>query len=331
VNTPAENNLLVGWRTTCAAGIVAAALLSSCAPGPDTNEAHTLANVRTADLRAPDIYVDINHRIVTVRAHDAPLHTVIEKLANKGKLQVQTKERLDESVTVELQSLSLMAALQELLRGFSFVLVDARQTTDSRQDGRGTLWIFSRAPNQSGANVSVNFDRDSHEKARREEHESLEDLSAAITDHEPNTRLDAVSELGDYFDEAEAAPMLAGVALGDEHPAVRSEALHAIARTTADTRAAVFTRALTDRDASVRKAAIGALDTIGAENSVQTLAIALKDRDESVRATAVDTIGEIQSDDALRLLESALADESAVVREAAAEQLMQRPLSRKRR
>jgi hypothetical protein len=325
VNTPADKNLLVGWWTTCAAGIVAAALLSSCAPGPDTNEAHTLANVRTADLRAPDIYVDINHRIVTVRAHDAPLHAVIEKLANKGELQVLTEERLDQPVTVELQSLTLMAVLQELLRGFSFVLLDARQ------DSRGTLWIFSKAPYQSGEKASVNFERNSHEHAQREEQQSLEDLSAAITDHDSNTRLDAVSDLGDYFDDAQASTMLADIASGDEHPVVRSEALHAIAHTKADTHVAIFTRALTDRDASVRKAAIGAMDTIAAENSIQTLAIALKDRDESVRATAVDTIGEIRSADALSLLESALADESAVVREAAAEQLMQTPMSRKRR
>lgn len=275
--------------------------------------------------------MDINDRIVTVRAHDAPLHAVIEKLASKGKLQVLTKERLDDPVTVELQSLTLMAALQELLRGFSFVLSDARQTTDARQDGRGTLWIFSRVPNESSANVSLNLDMDSHEHARREEQKSFDELDAALTDRDPNTRLDAVSELGDHVDDDEqATTMLASVASRDEHPSVRAEALHMIGGR-ADSHDQVLTRALTDRDASVRKAAISALEDIGAENSAQNLAIALKDRDASVRATAVDAIGEIGGAHAQRLLDSALADESAVVRETAADQLMQYPSSRKER
>ena len=170
---------------------------------------------------------------------------------------------------------------------------------------------------------------DSH-VTRREELKNVDALSAALTDHDSNARLDAVSELG-HFDDEQAAMMLASVALHDEQPSVRAEALHAIGRGRADTHSPVFTRALTDRDASVRKAAIGALENIGAENSLQILAIALKDRDASVRATAVDAIGEIGGDNAQRLLESALADESAVVREAATEQLVHTPSSREDR
>lgn len=216
--------------------------------------------------------MDIDDGIVTVRAHDVPLHTVIEKLAEHGGLLVSTQDRLDQRVTVELQSLTLRAALQKLLRGISFVLVDPPQ------DDRATLWILSNGP--------------SHDYGWRQEQKNFDALGAALTNHDSNTRIDAVSKLGDYVDDEQTVTILESVAL-------------------------------TDRDPSVRKAAIGALENIGAENSIRILAIALTDRDASVRATAVDALGEIGGDNAQRQLESALADESAVVREAAAEELLQ--------
>jgi hypothetical protein len=265
--------------------------------------------------------VDIEEGIVTVRAHNAPLQAVIEKLAEHGGLQVLTQDRLDQRVTVELYSLTLAAALQELLRDRSFILVGTPQTTDPRQYGGGMLWILSTGLNGSDANVSVASSEDSHESAPREELRSLDELSAALTDHDSNSRLDAVSELSGHFDHEQAVMMLVNVAARDEQPSVRAEALHALGSGRADIHRPVFTRALTDRDAGVRKAAVSALENIGTENSLQALAIALKDRDASVRASAVDAIGEIGSDNARPLLESALADESAVVREAATEQL----------
>ncbi len=243
--------------------------------------------------------------IVTVRARDAPLRAVIEKLAEHGGLHVSMQDRLDERVSVELHSLTLTAALHELLRGRSFILVGTR-----------TLWILARGPNGSG---------DSPESAQREQPRSLDELSAALMDHDSNARLDAVAELGGYMDDEQAAMMIESVASRDEQASVRAEALHAIGDGRADTHSPVLTRALTDRDAGVRKAAISALENVGTARSLQTLALALKDRDASVRATAVDAIGEIGGDAARRLLESALADESAVVREAATERLVQTP------
>lgn len=320
---------LPGWRATCAVAIVAAALIAGCERESSPNEVHAQANAPAGHSRASDLYVDMDDGIVTVRAHDAPLHAVIEKLAKHGGLQVSTQDRLDERVSVELHSLTLTAALQELLRGRSFILIAAPQTTQARQDRSSTLWILAKRLNGSGANVSTGASDDSHQSARREEPRTLDELSAALMDHDSNARLDAVSELGGHFDGEQAARMLASAASRDEHPSVRAEALHTISGGRADPQSAVFTRAITDRDAGVRKAAISALENVGTERSLTTLAIALKDRDASVRATAVDAIGEIGGDAARRLLESALADESAVVREAATEHLVQTPSSRK--
>ena len=88
--------------------------------------------------------MDIDDGIVTVRAHDAPLQAVIEKLAEHGGLLVLMQDRLDQRVTVELHSLTLTAALQELLRGSSFILVGARQTTDPRQTAEGRSGSFRK-------------------------------------------------------------------------------------------------------------------------------------------------------------------------------------------
>lgn len=328
MDTQAEGTLL-GWRATCAVAIVAATLLASCEQESRPNGVHTHAHAPASPSRASDLYVDMDAGIVTVRARDAPLHAVIDKLARQGGLQVSAQDRLDERVTVELRSLTLTAALQELLRGRSFILTGAPETTDTRQDGKRTLWILAKGPDGSVAITSIASSDDSRESAQREEPKSLDELSALLMDHDSNARLDAVSELGVHFHDEQATAALASTAAHDEHPSVRAEALHAIGDGRANTHGPVFARALTDRDASVRKAAISALENLGTERSLQTLAIALKDSDASVRATAVDAIGEIGGDVARRLLESALADESANVREAASEQLAQTPSARK--
>ncbi|HEY0686531.1 MAG TPA: HEAT repeat domain-containing protein [Steroidobacter sp.] len=254
-------------------------------------------------------------------AHDAPLQAVIERLAHQSGLRVVTRDPLNQRVTVELNSLALTAVLHELLRGCSFILV-------APGEGGGTLWILSKELKGNDEYVSMGTLGDSPEPALREDRRSVDELSAALADHDSNVRLDAVSELGDRSKDDESAILLARAAARDEHPSVRAEALHAIGRGRADIHSPVFTRALNDRDVSVRKAAIGALEDARDESSLQTLAIALMDRDASVRTTAVDAIGEIGGSDARRLLESALSDESAAVREAATEQLLQRRSSR---
>lgn len=301
------------WQATCAAGIVAATLLSSCELESDPNHVRIQASAPTGHTRASDFYVDVENGIVTVRAHDAPLQSVIGSLAEHAGLRVLTRDRLNQRITVELQSLTLTATLQELLRGRSFILVGPRQASDAGQDSGGTLWILSKELQAS---------------ALREAMKSPDEPSAALADRDWKARLTWVSELGDHVNDEQAAMMLASVAQYDEHPSVRAEALHAIASGRAKVHSSVFEQALTDRDVVVRKAAISALENVGGENSLETLAIALRDRDVSVRATAVDAIGEIGGSAARRLLESALGDESAAVREAATDQLVQTHPSR---
>lgn len=317
MDTQAERAHLPRWPATCAIGIVAATLLASCEQASDPNRGDAQPTAPTVHPRAADLYVDIDEGVVTVHAHDAPLHAVIEKLAQHARLQILMQEQLDERVTVELRSPTLAAAVRELLRGRGFILVEARK------DSEGTLWILSNGSSGRSANpVSVVSGGNTHESAQRDELKSFEALAAGLTDRDSNARLDAVSELSDFGDE-QAIMTLASIAAHDEHPAVRAAALHAIGGDHADSHRSVFTSALNDHDARVRKAAVSALEASGTQTSLQILAIALKDRDASVRATAVDAIGEIGGDAARRVLESALTDESAVVREAATEQLVQ--------
>lgn len=310
MDTQIEITLDPGRLAACAAGIVAATLLAGCAPESDPNETHTQASASSAHPVAADFYVGTDDGVVTVSAHDVPLRAVIEKLADQGGLRVLARDPLDQRVTLELRSPTLTAALQELLRGRSFIL------------GTGTLWVLSKQPDGSGADGSVGSREDSPESVPSEATKTLDELSAALADPDANARLDAVAELSDHFKDEQAAILLASVAAHDENPSVRAEALHAIGGGRAELHSPVFRRALKDRDAVVRMAAITALEDVGGESSLQTLASALQDRDPSVRVTAVDAIAEIGGRDARRLLEAALGDESAAVREAATEHLV---------
>jgi hypothetical protein len=265
--TQAGSELLAGWWTACTAGIVAATLLSSCAPRSDTNEV-------TAHSHASDLYVDIDHDIVTVRAHDVPLHTVIEKLADHGGLLVSTQDRLDQRVTVELHSLTLRAALQELLRGISFVLVDPPQ------NGLATLWILADGQSQNGI----------HEHARREEQKNFDALGAALENHDSNTRIDEVSALRDHVDDAQAATMLESLALNDGDPSVRKAAIGALENIEAENSIRILAIALTDHEASVRATAVDALGEIGGDNALRLLESALADESDIVREAAAERL-----------------------------------------
>lgn len=314
-----------GWPATCAvAGIVAAAFVPGCVKESHPGAGHPEERASVNRPRTPDLYVHIEDGAVTVHARDAPLENVLDKIAEHGGLQLVVQGRIEERVTAELHSLPLSAALRELLRDRSFVLMDAQEIKSAGESGGGTLWILSSSPSQSAASASVTSRTREHESNTPEESNSVEELTAALADDNPNVRMDAVSALVD-FDDEQVAVMLANTAVQDAQPSVRAEALYAMAGRRADAKNLAFARALTDADRDVRKAAIGTLERIGGEDSVRTLAIALKDRDASVRSTAVDALGEIGGDAVRPLLELALKDDSELVREAAAAQLEQAP------
>lgn len=309
-----------------AACIVAAAFVSSCANESYPAEGHAEQRALISLPRTSALYVHIEHGAVTVRARDVPLETVLDRIAQHEGLQLVVQDRVDERVSAELHSLSLSAALRELLGDRSFVLMGSPEIRSADDAGGGTLWILSSQLSQTGAAAATISRARAHRSNASDGFDSVEELRAALADDDSNVRVDAVSALID-FDDEERAAMLASAALRDDQPSVRAEALYAMAGGQADAKTPVLARAIMDVDRDVRKAAIGALERSATEGSVRILAVALTDRDVSVRATAVDALGEIGGDAARRVLEAALTDESELVRESAAAQLDQAPLA----
>jgi HEAT repeat protein len=310
-----------------AAGIVAAFFVSSCAKEPHPEEGRPEERTSVSRPRTPALYVQIEDGAVTVDARDVRLESVLDRIAEHAGLQLVVQGRIDERVTAELRSSSLSAALRELLRDRSFILMGNLGAEKADGAGGGTLWVLSGASRQGAASASMSSRTRAHESNAPGAFDGVEELRAALADADSNVRLDAASALGDFDDEQRAA-MLASAATQDPEPMVRAEALYAVAGRQVEGQDQVFARALMDADRDVRKAAIGALERIGTESAVRTLAVALEDRDTSVRATAVDALGEIGGDAARRMLQMALTDESELVRESAAAQLEQTPSAR---
>lgn len=132
--------------------------------------------------------------------------------------------------------------------------------------------------------------------------------------------LQGVQRLADRPD-GQTVPKLAAIARDDGDPAVRQEALYAIADIGTDADAPVIAQSLRDPDSSVRIAAIDVLSTMDGEAPAALLIEALNDPDPAIRLRAVDALGDIEGPMASAALQQALGDADAGVRAAAGELL----------
>jgi HEAT repeat protein len=133
------------------------------------------------------------------------------------------------------------------------------------------------------------IDEPSADETAVDDRDTLAGLVVALGDADANVRVDAVSDLG-LLTDAQSESLLAVTAMQDPAPAVRAEALYALATLRAESQLATFRHALDDPDADVRKAAISALEELGGNAASELLRIALSDRDPAVRATATEAL-----------------------------------------
>jgi HEAT repeat protein len=147
---------------------------------------------------------------------------------------------------------------------------------------------------------------------------------AASQSSEP---LQRVLKLVDHPEE-QALPKLAAIARHDANPAVREEALYAIADIGSEADAATIAEALRDPDEGVRISAIDILSTMDGETPAALLVSALQDANARVRLKAVEALGDIDGPTATLALQQALADPDARIRETAAELLEERNFGR---
>jgi hypothetical protein len=133
--------------------------------------------------------------------------------------------------------------------------------------------------------------------------------------------IDSVISLADVVGE-QAESVLAEAALGHAEPAVREEAVHALAERGGTLALQTLQQALQDPSGRVRDAAIRAFVDMGGDQAASVLGSALTtEGDISMRVNVIDALGEIGGPEATRYLEQLLSDENDRVREAAAQWL----------
>jgi beta-lactamase regulating signal transducer with metallopeptidase domain len=147
-------------------------------------------------------------------------------------------------------------------------------------------------------------------------------LANALNDENPAVRQQAMQALAQMRSPLAFEPMLA--ALKDTDPDVRHQAAFSLGELDDPRAVGPLTAALKDSVADVRQQAAFALGQIGDASAVQPLVAALKDADEDVREQAAFALGQIGDPSAMPgLIQALSSDQKADVREQAAFALSQ--------
>ena len=140
---------------------------------------------------------------------------------------------------------------------------------------------------------------------------------------QPDSPVERVLMLGEHPDKA-TMPILKTIVRDDADPAVRQEAVYAMADIGGEADAATIAEALRDPDERVRMAAIDVLSTMDGETPAALLVGALQDGNPRVRLRAVDAFGDIEGPAGSMALQQALSDPDARIRNVAAELIEER-------
>jgi hypothetical protein len=227
-----------------------------------------------AERGRSDLRVDVAGGAASVEARDATVKEVLEEIARQSGLVIVPYAPLDERVTLKFEHLPLSEALRRILRDRSFAL---QQNEGGR---RGKLWVFSNEPDRS------------ERPARQGAGESLATASRALTDHDKETRLDAISVLAGVGDQ-DAATALVTAALSDVAPEVREEAVYVLGEIGGETSIPFLSHALADPNADVREAAVEALGEIGGEKATRLLRQTVANGHRSIRDTAAGVLSDL--------------------------------------
>ena len=171
-----------------------------------------------------DVFIELKKGLLTVDVQDVPLNQVLATVAQKGEFRELFFDPAQDRINLAFAGLPLKKGLQELLRGrdhmfrysgengsLSTVAVYARKTS------RALIPSLRRQPVQ-------------HPQAIDPDEPDVALLSAqALGSLDENVRLEAVEELANLDNEAEAANVLTEVLRKDENSDVREAALESIA------------------------------------------------------------------------------------------------------
>jgi len=171
-----------------------------------------------------EVLIELKEGLLTVDVQDVPLNQVLSTVAEQGKFRVLFVNPAQDMISLAFTDLPLKKGLEELLKGrdhmFRYSGEDGSLSTVAvytRKDGAAPTRSLQRQPVQQTQGI----DPDEQDVAL---------LSAqALGSLDEDERLEAVEELADLDDQAEAADVLTEVLQTDVNPDVREAALESIA------------------------------------------------------------------------------------------------------
>lgn len=260
-----------------------------------------------------ELEIEIVEHRVSLRANGLALRRVLEEIASRTGIELELEDPLDRPSNVSFEDLFLPEALDRLLEGRSYLL---RHVDDaSGRQGVSWLWVMAQGAKEAAVDPADAVARPDPDES------GLERLRQALADHDPKTRLRAVTGLEQLTGSEAAMKVLATTARIDDNASVREEAVHALGEL-GDVAARIeLEQALLDPESRVREAALHSLVDLGGEDSARALASALNDEDPALREQAVYALGDIGGEAALSILQRALSDEQGRVWQAAIEVL----------
>lgn len=270
------------------------------------------AGMGTTSDSPKHIRVEFDDGLISIRAEEASLGSVIERIALETNLAVLATGRLDQRISVRIQRRPLAVAVAKVLRHQSYVLLEHPPSSGEGARVRALtarLWILVDEPWPAGRGPLT----------LGTPWASAASGTGMLPSSDREERLAAISNLDEAASPRATETLL--IALTDTDPRVREEAVYALGVRGDRSALEPLAGALTDPDSGVREAAIEALIDLGGEASAQSLAVLLADPKRALRLYALEALAEIRGDAAIDLLQQALGDSDEQVREVAAELL----------
>jgi hypothetical protein len=286
--------------------------------------------------RVKPIVIVVNGRI-TAKLDEVPLPKVLEAIARASGARIELHGAIDETVSADIESLSIEEGLKRVLRGRNAVFY---YKSKSIKPGNAFGWSLSEVQifglNGESMDLVASFDFGAEAVTNlakgRETRPAIETPRDPVIDglakqllesSDGEARRNAARELG-QVDDPDVIEPLSEALLKDADDSVRIAAASALAETWDEGAVAPLAlSALHDDSEEVREAAVRALGTTWSEDAVPTLLMVLSsDGDAMVREQAARALAQTAGSEAVDALIQALNhDPRWFVRDAAASAL----------
>ncbi len=231
------------------------------------------------------IQVEVEGDRVTLKAENAPLQEILQTIAAAGKFSLYLEVPLTEQLTVQIEHQPLLDALGLLLHDYS-ILIQYTQDKDRVLDVE--VLASAASPPPRGAEAAAPGEAADVGETLREAEQVLVTLVAS-PEIAPTERIGAALALAAEGQAGTGQAALDDLLRTHQEPAVREQALAALASLPTVPIGAVASAALNDSEPAIRRLAVALLGAM-AESSPQAgdivRQVALLDGDGELRDTA---------------------------------------------